>query len=143
MLMFAYGMNTNITEMEYRCPGARSLGPARLLDHAFRFAGPADVVVEPGCYVDGVLWDITDACLGALDQLEGYPYYYNRAPLEVEFMGEVVHATCYFMLEGHKDHMPSQGYFDLVFGGYTQHGVSTDQLYNALVLPAPVAELQH
>ena len=38
MLYFAYGMNTNLGEMARRCPGAVSLGHARLIDHVFRFA---------------------------------------------------------------------------------------------------------
>jgi len=143
MLYFAYGMNTNREGMSYRCPGAMSLGPARLLDHAFRFSGPADVVVEPGCYVDGVLWNITDECLRSLDQLEGYPYYYLRAPLEVEFKGEVFKAITYFMVDGFEDALPSQGYLDMVLEGYCDHGVPVDQLYNALVLPTDVADLQH
>lgn len=138
-LYFSYGMNTNRKGMSYRCPSAISLGHARLLDHAFRFAGPADVVVEPGSYVDGVLWDITPECLRALDTLEGYPYYYNRAPLQVEIDGEIFEAVTYFMVEGHEDSLPSQSYFDMVLEGYCDHGVPRDQLHNALVLPADVA----
>ena len=140
MLYFGYGLNTNREGMAYRCPNAISLGPARLLDHAFRFSGPADVVVEPGSYVDGVLWDITPRCLMALDILEGYPNYYNRAHLQVEHTGEIVEAIVYFMTPGNEDSLPSQSYFDMVFEGYTQHGVPTDQLLNALVLPADVAQ---
>ena len=140
MLYFGYGLNTNREGMAYRCPNAIALGPARLLDHSFRFSGPADVVVEPGSYVDGVLWDITPNCLMALDILEGYPNYYNRAPLQVEHMGEIVEAIVYFMTPGNEDSLPSQSYFDMVFEGYTQHGVPTDQLLNALVLPADVAQ---
>jgi gamma-glutamylcyclotransferase (GGCT)/AIG2-like uncharacterized protein YtfP len=140
MLYLAYGMNTNREEMQYRCPGARALGPARLLDHAFRFAVHADVVVSPGSYVDGVLWDITPECLAALDRLEGYPYYYNRAELEVEFEGHVFHAVTYFMLDGHEDSLPAQSYFDLVLEGYCDHGVPVDQLRNALVLLEDVVQ---
>ena len=70
--------------MAYRCPQAQSLGPARLLDSAFRFAIHADVVVVPDCYVDGVLWSITEECLQKLDALEGFPHYYNRIEMAVE-----------------------------------------------------------
>ena len=140
MLYFGYGMNSNREGMAYRCPNAISLGHARLLDHSFRFAGPADVVVAPGSYVDGVLWDITPKCLMALDILEGYPDYYNRAPLQVELDGEIVNAITYFMTPGNEDSLPNQSYFDMVFEGYTQHGVPIDQLYNALVLPVDVAQ---
>ena len=44
LLYFAYGMNTNPRGMAQRCPGALSMGPARLIDRSFRFSTHADVV---------------------------------------------------------------------------------------------------
>ena len=133
-LYFGYGMNTNLIEMAYRCPQARSLGHARLLDSAFRFATHADVVVAEDSYVDGVLWSITDECLAKLDALEGFPHYYNRIEMAVEHEGEIKQAIVYFMNPGMPDALPYQSYFDLLMEGYTQHGVPTDQLHNALEL---------
>jgi len=92
------------------------------------------VVVVPDCYVDGVLWSITEECLQKLDALEGFPHYYNRIEMAVEHDGEIKDAIVYFMNPGQPDGLPGQGYFDLVLEGYTQHGVPTDQLYNALEL---------
>ena len=131
-LYFGYGMNTNLVEMAYRCPQAQSLGAARLLDSAFRFATHADVVVAPDSYVDGVLWSITDRCLASLDALEGFPHYYNRIEMSVEHDGEIKQAIVYFMNPGVEDALPYQSYFDLLVEGYTQHRLPTDQLYNAL-----------
>ena len=131
-LYFAYGMNTNAEGMANRCPAAVSHGRAILLDYAFRFSGPADVVKAEGSYVDGVLWTITDRCLAALDNLEGYPYYYNRRHLTVSHQGRILKAITYFMQPGNLDGPPSRGYFDMVREGYEVHGVPTDQLYNAL-----------
>ena len=132
MLYFAYGMNTNVDGMSRRCPAAVSHGHARLIDHVFRFSGPADVVKHRGSFVDGVLWTITDDCLKALDMLEGFPHYYNRRFKEVWFGGRIVKACVYYMQPGHLDYAPSNGYFDMVLEGYTEHGVPTEQLYNAL-----------
>lgn len=131
-LYFAYGMNTNVDGMAGRCPRAVSHGHAVLLNHAFRFSGPADVVKAQGSNVDGVLWTITEECLRSLDTLEGYPYYYNRRYLTVVHQGRLVKALTYFMNPGHTDGPPSQGYFDMVEEGYKIHGVPTEQLYNAL-----------
>jgi len=131
MLYFAYGMNTNSQGMAYRCPGAVSHGRAVLLDHSFRFAGPADVVKCSDSYVDGVLWTITPECLAALDVLEGFPYYYNRRNKKVLYQDRVVYALTYFMQPGHLDSPPSDGYFNTVLEGYTEHGVPTEQLYNS------------
>lgn len=129
MLYFAYGMNTNSQGMAQRCPAAVSFGRARLLEHRFRFSGPADVQRNRFCSVDGVLWDITDHCLQALDRLEGYPYYYGRKWARVELDGEVCEALVYYMQPGNRDAPPSSGYFSMVLEGYEEHGVPTQQLW--------------
>jgi len=132
MLYFAYGMNTNRSEMAQRCPGALSLGHARLVDRIFRFATHADVVKCKGSYVDGVLWTIDDFHLNALDRLEGYPYYYNRRSLRVAHDNRIVMAETYYMQPGNLDSLPSQGYFDMVVEGYNQHNIPLDQVYNSV-----------
>jgi len=132
MLYFSYGMNTNQAEMALRCPGATSLGHARLIEHVFRFATHADVVKCPGAFVDGVLWEITDRHLQALDTLEGFPYYYNRRALRVAFGDRTVLAETYYMQPGHQAFQPSRGYFTTVLEGYRQHNVPQDQLYNSI-----------
>ena len=129
MLYFAYGMNTNSQGMARRCPGAVAFGRATLLDHKFRFAGPADVQVNRFCNVDGVLWDITDACLASLDTLEGFPYYYDRKWATVKLDGEKCQALVYFMQPGHRNNPPSSGYFTTVLEGYEEFGVPTQQLW--------------
>ena len=129
-LYFAYGMNTNQDEMAYRCPGAHSLGHARLIDHAFRFATHADVVPCRGSFVDGVLWSITDQDLDHLDQLEGYPTYYGRDRVRVSQGSRIVLAICYSMQPGRSDSAPSDSYMNMVLEGYEQHHVPTEQLWN-------------
>lgn len=138
MLYFAYGMNTNSQGMASRCPKAVSHGRAVLLNHSFRFAGPADVVKCPDSFVDGVLWTITPECLEALDILEGYPHFYNRRNKKVLHQGRVYEAMTYFMQPGHLDSAPSDGYFNMVVEGYQEHGVPTEQLYNAVYFSTTV-----
>jgi len=132
MFYFAYGMNTNTQGMAQRCPQAVAHGHARLLGHSFRFAGPADVQVDHRNYVDGVLWDITDNCLQALDQLEGFPHYYDRKWAQVEFAQAECSAMVYYMQPGHKNSPPSEGYFNMVAEGYREFGVPQDQLFTAV-----------
>lgn len=133
MLYFAYGMNTNRKGMANRCPGALSLGHARLIDHVFRFATHADVVKCHGSFVDGVLWVIDDYHLNALDNLEGYPFYYNRRQLRVAHGDRIVMAETYYMQPGHLDSLPNQSYFDMVVQGYRDHNVPAEQLYNSVM----------
>lgn len=139
-LYFAYGMNTNVAGMAQRCPGAVSHGHARLMDHVFRFAGPADVVKCNDSYVDGVLWTITDECLMSLDLLESYPNYYLRRPKRVWFRDRVVMALTYYMRPGNLHRSPSKNYFDMVLEGYQEHRVPTEQLYNALAVEKVLTE---
>ena len=130
MLYFAYGMNTNRSGMAQRCPGASSLGHARLIDYSFRFATHADVVKCKGSYVDGVLWAVDEFHIKSLDHLEGYPFYYNRRRLRVAHEDRIVMAETYYMQPGNLDSLPGQGYFDMVVEGYKEHRVPTEQLFN-------------
>ena len=118
--------------MTWRCPGAISFGPARLLDHEFRFSYHADVVSQPGESVDGVLWLIDKDHLADLDQLEGYPSYYDRAVLPVEYQGNIVMAECYRMQSDNIDCGPSKGYLDMIFEGYREYNIPNDQIWAAL-----------
>jgi gamma-glutamylcyclotransferase (GGCT)/AIG2-like uncharacterized protein YtfP len=131
MLYFGYGMNTNPHGMAQRCPKAISLGHAMLLDHKFRFAGPADIIKHPGSIVHGVLWDITPECLKSLDALEGFPHFYDREYRTVEHWGEEIEAMVYFMQPGHAESSPSRGYYSCLQEGYHAHGVPTKQLKRA------------
>ena len=137
MFYFAYGMNTNRDSMARRCPGAISMGSARLLDHEFRFDRHADVVSCPGRSVSGVLWIIDDEHLQDLDNLEGYPYYYDRKILPVEYHDNIVMSECYRMQPDNMsryitDEYPSQGYLDMLFEGYLEHNIPDDQIFSAL-----------
>ncbi len=132
MLYFAYGMNTNPREMSTRCPGARSLGRAQLINHSFRFAQHADVEPIKGSYVDGVLWEINEDDLRALDNLEGYPYYYDRVVATVMHESRAYHALVYRMQPGQPISEPTLGYYNLVLEGYRAHGVPTEQLENSV-----------
>ena len=140
MFYFAYGMNTNRSSMTWRCPGAISFGHARLLDHEFRFSHHADVVVHPGESVDGVLWLIDEDHLADLDTLEGYPSYYDRAVLPVEYQGNIVMAECYRMQPDNIDSRPSKGYLDMIFEGYQEYDIPNDQIWSALAkIPTLIA----
>jgi len=132
MYYFAYGMNTNREHMAVRAPRARCVGPAKLLNYRFRFAHHADIVPERYSSVQGLLWKITDECRRSLDQLEGYPDYYNVCEVDVFHNGELYVAEAYFMNPGNLDDWPSNYYLQSVLDGYRQHGIPTTQIEQAL-----------
>ena len=132
MKMFAYGMNTNIAEMERRCPTAVCLGAAWIEDYEFVFRTHADIAESPGSICYGVLWDITRADLQALDRLEGYPYYYNRFRVRVNLGDHFVYALTYQMNDQTYIQEPSRGYLEMVTEGYQQNAVPTNQIDQAI-----------
>ena len=84
---FAYGSNMSPRQMQRRCPGARAVGPVRLLGWKFIITtrGGANVVKSPGHVVQGVLWQVTTFHLAKLDRWEGVSsgvYRRTRVPVE-------------------------------------------------------------
>ena len=132
MLYFGYGMNTNTAGMATRCPDARLIGPALIRDWRLAFCHHADIEEAPGDDAWGVLWDITEKCLASLDRLEGYPHYYDRTWLPVEFNGDRDWALVYIMnrpLDDYKE--PGQGYWDCLVEGYAENDLPEEQLHAA------------
>ena len=134
MKYFAYGMNTNLDEMAARCPGAVCLGPAWITDYALVFRYFADIEPEAGNWCDGVLWEITDDNLAALDRLEGYPYHYTRFTVVVHTDRGSDTALVYQMTDQSYEQPPSGHYYRMVAEGYVQNSVPTDQLVANLEL---------
>ena len=129
-LYFSYGMNTNSVQMAHRCPNAVSLGVAELDGYELVFRGCADIRAREGTTMEGVLWNITDDCLAALDVLEGYPTYYTRYDVPVFHNGEWKTAMVYKMNSG-DIFPPSAGYLRMLFEGYSEHGADVSQIYEA------------
>jgi gamma-glutamylcyclotransferase (GGCT)/AIG2-like uncharacterized protein YtfP len=134
MKYFAYGMNTNQRQMATRCPRAQSLGAATLIGHEFRFARHADIIENPEYNCQGVLWDITPECELSLDALEGYPTYYLKKMVRVLHDNKAVECMVYYMAGEQIDEFPSDGYLEMLFEGYKEHGVDTRQIYESLHL---------
>ena len=132
MKYFAYGMNTNLEEMQKRCPTAVCLGAAQLDHYEFKFCTHADIEKSPGSVCHGVLWELTDQDLKALDALEGYPYYYTRFRVTVCIGKRKVKAIVYQMNDQSYIQEPGQGYLEMVTEGYCQNGVPTDQIDRAI-----------
>ena len=132
MKYFAYGMNTNLTQMAARCPGAVCLGPAWIDNYALVFRHFADIEPEVDSYCDGVLWEITDNNLVALDALEGYPYHYTRFSVVVNTDRGSDTALVYQMVDQSFEQPPSNHYFNTVYEGYEQNNVDTHQLIEIL-----------
>ena len=142
MLYFSYGMNTNRGQMALRCPDARSLGQAVLYGHEFRFARHADIIENPEFNTHGVLWDITAECEKSLDALEGFPDYYLKKQVNVFYNGTPVECMTYYMTGEVIDSLPSDSYLDMLFEGYLEHNVSTEQIIDSIDLITSIKQRQ-
>jgi gamma-glutamylcyclotransferase (GGCT)/AIG2-like uncharacterized protein YtfP len=134
---FAYGMNTNIGEMTYRCPGAVCVGSGRIANYQLVFRTHADIERSEDGVIYGVVWKITDRCEQSLDVLEGYPYYYDKKEFVVELdrpHGDITHiiAMAYQMTDQSYYAPPNKRYLDCLMEGYVSHNVDTDQIHRAL-----------
>ncbi len=135
MLYFAYGSNMERHHMKQRCRSAKFVAAARLQDHELNFTGTstmwgggvADLNATKGKVVEGVLWEISEADLKALDEYEGYPKLYVRRNVEVEaFDGRKLEAFAYFMVRPGTYKAPSRRYLRLLVSGAEEHGLSDE-----------------
>lgn len=140
-IMFSYGMNTNITQMNIRCPLAENLGVAILPEYSLEFRKHANVVPNDNHKVYGVLWKLTESDEQALDRLEGYPTAYNKQTLTVYQDGKSIQAMTYVINTDLKQGPPSEYYYSMLKEGYEQHGIPLVQIEQALELHKKYAEL--
>ena len=131
ILYFAYGANLDLRRFRRRCPGAAVVGRARLPDYQLAFTrysraekgGVADIVPEPGAEVWGALYEIDASCFAALDDYEGAPRAYRRAPVRViDDAGSEREAVAYV---GNKtgEFAPSRQYLAQITRGAREHNL--------------------
>ena len=150
MFYFAYGSNLHHKSVADWCahyghkpPNLRG-GRAVVLDnHRLMFpifseywgGGTADIVYDPGKYVAGALFELTEAEQAVLDEkvrrqvdLQGREVgVYKRIPVKVRPMGKgrPIDAITYQGVEQEAYHIPpTQTYLDLIVTGAFEHGLS-------------------
>lgn len=135
MLYCAYGSNMNLFQMAYRCPNSNIVGTGKLHGWELVFNLHADIIeTEHDNVTPVVVWDIADEDWDALDVYEGYPTYYIRRNVEVEFdNGQKNIATVYVMADNQKGVCPpTKRYFDGIIEGCIANGIDVKYLYDAL-----------
>ena len=141
-LYFAFGSNMDAAQMARRCPGARTLSRAQIADHQLVFRGPSkkrgggvlSVDPAPGVRVDGVLYEVSDAHLEALDRFEGAPEWYLRASARLCLPdGRDVEATIYRLPDHVEEMPPTQAYLDQVARAFADHGLEGRALEDAVM----------
>jgi len=149
MWYFAYGSNLNSRAVAewcrhhgYRPPTMKTGKPAVLDNYRLSFpiyseyfgGGIADIVYDPGKYVAGALFDLSEADMKVLDQKidrklvgDREVGLYKRIEVKVAPLtkGEPVTAITYQGVSGERYHIPpTKHYMDLVVQGAYSFGLS-------------------
>jgi gamma-glutamylcyclotransferase (GGCT)/AIG2-like uncharacterized protein YtfP len=146
MLYFAYGSNLDPEQMRARCPGHHVVGMASLQDYRLAFplfssdwgGGVAGLVRAHGEKVWGIVYELTDADLAALDDYEGWRgpgdqhNLYDRDAVTLDLVrpddGSVprrVRAHTY-LPRAFNPSPPSRRYLDTVLRGARHHRLPDD-----------------
>ncbi len=131
IVYFAYGSNLDFRRFRRRCPGAAVVGRARLPDHQLAFTrysraekgGVADIVPEPCASVWGVLYEIDEACLDALDGHEGAPRAYRRETIRVIDDAGMEREAVAYVANRTGEFAPSRQYLAQITRGAREHGL--------------------
>ena len=129
---FAYGSNTNLRQMEECCPNAVCIGRAFIDGYVFRWRDYADIELDENEYVIGILWEIDDTDLQALDIYEEFPELYTRQKVRINFEDRKLIGWTYIMVKQDFEIEPDKDYKNLVYDGYNHNNLSEEQLDNGL-----------
>lgn len=144
MLYFACGSNMDWAQMKERCPSVRFVGVAKLPEHRLAFTrkstkrgcGVADLVRDAGREVWGVVFEIPDLELGALDETEGYRpgrdknSYWRRECMVFldDDDGRPLTVAIYFAEPQANPPLPSKAYKDLILAGARHWNLPADYI---------------
>lgn len=141
-LYIAYGSNLNVRQMKTRCPKARLVGTASLENHILYFRGSLTgsyLTIEPkiGASVPVAVWEVTPSDEKALDRYEGYPTFYYKKDIKVQYKGirtgnrRTVTAFAYIMHEERQIGVPSLFYLNTCLDGYDTFYFDKQILFDA------------
>jgi len=140
----AYGSNLNVRQMRFRCPTALVVGRGVIKDYRLLFKGSKTgsyLTIEKakGYEVPVAVWKVDEACEESLDRYEGYPSFYYKKEIEIDFKsikkGLPRHskAFVYIMHEERELGIPSRGYVEVCLEGYRTFGFNPILIEEAII----------
>ena len=136
-LYVAYGSNLHLAQMAARCPSATVYGVGRLNNWELLFRGMdgnahATIARKKGSSVPVLLWNIEPLDECRLDRYEGYPRYYFKQNVMVDFEGKKKKAMVYIMDLHQKSAKPSRRYVEVIRQGYINNNLNLKFLDESL-----------
>lgn len=125
MHYFAYGSNMHHEEFATICPGSPFVGKGFVSGYKFVYDGHsstrrgpvANIVKSKEEVVWGVLYNIDEKCLEALNKKEGHPKSYGRKPFPVTHEDGSPYTAEVYYREGRKIGEPPDDYRQIVVQG--------------------------
>lgn len=123
MLYFAYGSNMDVAQMKERCPESRLIGKASLAGYRLTFdkgspswgGGVADIVKDGNSQVWGLIYEVSEEDLKALDRYEGHPNFYRRVEITInDAQGKKQKAIAYEVVSKESFIPPSPRYLNII-----------------------------
>ncbi len=127
MYYFAYASNLSHKRMLERCPDCKPISTATLNHYKLIFTGwsrqwhggVATIRASQGGRVMGGVYEISEKCLRALDEQEGYPTLYDRINVSVTTKdASLVKAVTYIKREQAQETQPTKEYLAVISQGY-------------------------
>lgn len=130
MVYFAYGSNLNTNNMHRRCGDhIKIIGPAKLNNYELTFdrRGYANIIPKEAGHVWGLIWEIDQACVDALDIYEGYPKMYDRQNISVILDDQNIGAFVYIQPADQSGGRPAKNYLEnLIIVGAKENGLPVE-----------------
>ncbi len=129
----AYGSNMNLRQMSYRCPTATILGISEIRDYKLLFRSTFLTIEKSiGNSVPILIWNLEDSDERFLDLYEGYPTFYRKEKMQIDFENQPTEVMVYIMNDGHRIQPPTRSYYEGVLEGYMAAGLDDLPLKTAL-----------
>ena len=145
MLYFAYGCRTKPERMLEECPNAKPVGIHKIdgfrlvfegTASGYGYKGVANIKRDPNSSVWGVMWEVSEDELLALDADEGVGSEYD---IEIHSDYERVYFKLpdgrpfflYYLVHPHVPNRPSMEYYMDILDGYEHFGIDTTQVKQA------------
>lgn len=140
----AYGSNLNIRQMRFRCPTAVVIGKGIIKDYRLLFKGSKTgsyltIEKDKGYEVPVAVWKVDEPCEKALDRYEGYPSFYYKKEIEIDYISikkkepRRCKAFVYIMHEERELGIPSRGYVEVCLEGYRTFGFNPILIEEAII----------
>jgi gamma-glutamylcyclotransferase (GGCT)/AIG2-like uncharacterized protein YtfP len=133
---FAYGSNMHAGQMAERAPTATVVAAGRLDGYRLEFnvyskrweGGAANLEPEPEAHVWGVVWEMDDKDLAALDTFSGHPTFYRREQVDVHTPSGV--ETCFTYRVAHQSGFvrPTEPYMGVLRSAIEEQGLPEEAL---------------